>query len=87
MLYEEAGGVRREKPNSFEAGPDSAHGGEGFEGARGHACLSHHERGLRSDRATWKRQLKRASARVRWDPERDVHLQPLPYRARCDSAS
>ncbi|MER6075039.1 DUF4291 domain-containing protein [Streptomyces sp. NPDC001817] len=54
---------------------------EGFEWALEHACLSHYERGLHSDRATWKRQLKRASARVQWDPERDVHLQPLPYRA------
>ncbi|WP_405784492.1 DUF4291 domain-containing protein [Streptomyces sp. NBC_01378] len=54
---------------------------EGFEWALEHACLSHYERGLHADRATWKRQLKRASARVQWDPERDVHLQPLPYRA------
>ncbi|MFA3837849.1 DUF4291 domain-containing protein [Streptomyces aureus] len=54
---------------------------EGFEWALKHACLSYYERGLHSDRATWKRQLKGASARVQWDPERDVHLQPLPYRA------
>ncbi|MFG2662490.1 DUF4291 family protein, partial [Streptomyces sp. NPDC048425] len=54
---------------------------EGFECALEHACLSHDERGLHSERATWKRQLKRASARVPWDPERDVHLQPLPYGA------
>ncbi|MFD4398882.1 DUF4291 family protein [Kitasatospora sp. NPDC058478] len=30
---------------------------------------------------TWKRQLKRAPARVQWDPERDLHLQPLPHRS------
>jgi hypothetical protein len=54
---------------------------EGFEWALEHACLSHYERGLHSNRAAWKRQLKRASARVQWDPDRDVHLQPLPYRA------
>lgn len=54
---------------------------EGFEWALRHACLSHYERGLHPDRATWKRQLKRAPARVQWDPERDVRLQPLPSRA------
>ncbi|MGW0700089.1 DUF4291 domain-containing protein [Streptomyces sp. NPDC002867] len=54
---------------------------EGFEWALEHACLAHYEHGLHPDRATWKRQLKRAPARVQWDPERDLHLQPLPYRS------
>ncbi|MFJ8600850.1 DUF4291 domain-containing protein [Streptomyces shenzhenensis] len=54
---------------------------EGFEWALEHACLSHYEHGLHADRATWKRQLKRAPARVQWDPERDLHLQPLPHRS------
>ncbi|MDQ1006091.1 hypothetical protein QFZ82_000576 [Streptomyces sp. V4I23] len=54
---------------------------EGFEWALEHACLAHYEPGLHPDRATWKRQLKRAPARVQWDPERDLHLQPLPYRS------
>jgi hypothetical protein len=54
---------------------------EGFEWALKHACLSHYEHGLHADRATWKRQLKRAPARVQWDPERDLHLQPLPHRS------
>ncbi|MFD7948588.1 DUF4291 domain-containing protein [Streptomyces sp. NPDC059744] len=53
---------------------------QGFEWALRHACLSHYERGLHADRAAWKRQLKRAPARVQWDPERDLHMQPLPYR-------
>ncbi|WP_369261572.1 DUF4291 domain-containing protein [Streptomyces sp. R35] len=54
---------------------------EGFEWALRHACLSSHVRGVHPDRATWQRQLKRAPARVQWDPERDLHLQPLPYRS------
>ncbi|MGW2522346.1 DUF4291 domain-containing protein [Streptomyces sp. NPDC001617] len=54
---------------------------EGFEWALKHACLSHYEHGLHADRATWKRQLKRAPARVQWDPERDLHLQPLAHRS------
>ncbi|MFD4532132.1 DUF4291 domain-containing protein [Kitasatospora sp. NPDC058397] len=54
---------------------------EGFEWALANACLAHYEHGLHPDRATWKRQLKRAPARVQWDPERDLHLQPLPHRS------
>ncbi|MFE4409812.1 DUF4291 domain-containing protein [Streptomyces sp. NPDC056821] len=54
---------------------------DGFEWALRNACLSSYVRGLHSDRSTWQRQLKRAPARVQWDPERDLHLQPLPYRS------
>jgi len=54
---------------------------EGFEWALANACLAHYEHGLHPDRATWKRQLKRAPARVQWDPERDLHLQPLAHRS------
>ncbi|MFB7200281.1 DUF4291 domain-containing protein [Streptomyces sp. NPDC056240] len=54
---------------------------DGFEWALEHACLAHYEHGLHPDRATWKRQLKRAPARVQWDPERNLYLQPLPHRS------
>ncbi len=54
---------------------------DGFEWALRHACLSSYDRGVHPDRATWQRQLKRAPARVQWDPERDLHLHPLPYRS------
>ncbi|MBV2152498.1 DUF4291 domain-containing protein [Kitasatospora sp. SUK 42] len=54
---------------------------EGFEWALEHACLTHYEHGIHEDRASWRRQLKRAPARVQWDPERDLHLQPLPHRS------
>ncbi|WKX74244.1 DUF4291 domain-containing protein [Streptomyces sp. XD-27] len=53
----------------------------GFEWALRHACLSHYERGLHTDRSAWKRQLRQAPARVQWDPERDLRLRPLPYRS------
>ncbi|MER5668786.1 DUF4291 family protein, partial [Streptomyces mirabilis] len=46
-----------------------------------HACLSSYVRGLHPDRSTWQGQLKRAPARVQWDPERDLHLRPLTYRS------
>ncbi|MCT9080220.1 DUF4291 domain-containing protein [Streptomyces fulvoviolaceus] len=54
---------------------------DGFEWALRHACLSSYVRGVHPDRASWQRQLKRAPARVQWDPERDLRLQPLPYRS------
>lgn len=53
----------------------------GFEWALGNACLSSYVTGLHPDRTSWQRQLKRAPARVQWDPERDLRLQPLPYRS------
>ncbi|MBW8701234.1 hypothetical protein MBT84_16645 [Streptomyces sp. MBT84] len=54
---------------------------DGFDWALRHACLSRYVRGVHPDRAAWQRQLKRAPTRVQWDPERDLRLQPLPYRS------
>ncbi|MET8945962.1 DUF4291 domain-containing protein [Streptomyces sp. NPDC004542] len=54
---------------------------EGFEWALRHACLSHYVPELHGDQAEWKRRLRRAPARVQWDPERDLHLRPLPHRS------
>ncbi|BAC71019.1 hypothetical protein AQJ43_02560 [Streptomyces avermitilis] len=54
---------------------------DGFEWALRHACLSSYVRGVHPDRATWQRQLKHAPTRIQWDPERDLHLQALPYRS------
>ncbi|MER6271564.1 DUF4291 domain-containing protein [Streptomyces sp900105755] len=54
---------------------------DGFDWALRNACLSSYARGVHADRAAWQRQLKRAPARVQWDPERDLHLQPRPYRS------
>lgn len=54
---------------------------DGFEWALRHACLSSYVRGVHPDRATWQRQLRRSPTRVQWDPERNLHLQPLPYRS------
>ncbi|MGW3055452.1 DUF4291 domain-containing protein [Streptomyces goshikiensis] len=54
---------------------------EGFDHALRRACLSHYEPGTHADRASWQRALRGAPARVQWDPERDLHLNPLPYRS------
>ncbi|MEV5158372.1 MULTISPECIES: DUF4291 domain-containing protein [unclassified Streptomyces] len=54
---------------------------EGFAWALEGAELSHYVRGVHPDRATWQRDLRRSPTRVQWDPERDLHLNPLPYRS------
>ncbi|WP_338699934.1 DUF4291 domain-containing protein [Streptomyces sp. Q6] len=54
---------------------------DGFEWALRHACLSSCTRGVHTDQASWKRELRQAPARVQWDPERDLRLRPLPYRS------
>lgn len=46
---------------------DGGTSGDPF-GRNEHACLSHYERGLHADRAAWKRQSKRAPARVQGAP-------------------
>jgi hypothetical protein len=53
----------------------------GFEWALAHACLSHYDRDVHVDRASWSRQLKVSPVRVQWDPERSLQLQALPYRS------
>jgi hypothetical protein len=52
----------------------------GFDWAVANAALSSYEPGVHADRQAWKASL-RSPARVQWDPERDVRLQPLAYRA------
>ncbi|WP_327356883.1 DUF4291 domain-containing protein [Streptomyces sp. NBC_01304] len=54
---------------------------EGFDWALRNSCLSHYVRGLHPDQASWKRELRRSPARVQWDPERDLHLNPLGHRS------
>ncbi|EGX59256.1 hypothetical protein SZN_13676 [Streptomyces zinciresistens K42] len=54
---------------------------DGFEWALRRACLSHYAEVLHADRGTWRDQVREAPARVQWDPERDLRLQPLPHRS------
>ncbi|MFC8850425.1 MULTISPECIES: DUF4291 domain-containing protein [unclassified Micromonospora] len=54
---------------------------EGFEWALARACLSHYDRDVHGDRATWSRLLKTSPVRVQWDPERSLRLNALPYRS------
>jgi hypothetical protein len=53
----------------------------GFEWALANACLSHYDRDVHVDTATWSRQLTVSPVRVQWDPERSLQLRALPYRS------
>jgi Domain of unknown function (DUF4291) len=52
---------------------------EGFEWALAHSCPSHPEPSM--SHQDWINLKNASPVRVQWDPERDLHLQPLSYRA------
>ena len=52
---------------------------DGFDWALANSALSSYEPGVHADRDAWKESL-RAPVRIQWDPERDLHLRPLPQR-------
>ncbi|WP_438941342.1 DUF4291 domain-containing protein [Micromonospora craterilacus] len=53
---------------------------DGFAWALANSAASSYDPDVHATRDEWKRSL-RAPVRVQWDPERDLHLRPLPYRA------
>ncbi len=53
---------------------------EGFEWALEHSLLSHDAKNY-TNKEEWLRIKKATPVRIQWDPERDVHLQPLEHRA------
>lgn len=53
---------------------------EGFEWALAHSAFAHFDPDLHADQAAWRASLA-APVRVQWDPERDLHLRPLPHRS------
>ena len=52
---------------------------DGFEWALAHSCPSHPPAGMSPD--DYAALKLRCPVRVQWDPERDLHLQPLAQRA------
>jgi Domain of unknown function (DUF4291) len=54
---------------------------KGFEWALQNASLSHFDNSIHSSYYNWKEELKKSPARIQWDPEKDILLQPLPYRS------
>lgn len=53
----------------------------GFEWALQHACLSHFDAAFYASYDDWKTKLYNTPVRIQWDPEKDLFLQPLPYRS------
>lgn len=53
---------------------------EGFEWALEHSLLSHEAKNYK-DKEEWLKIKKATPIRIQWDPERDLHLQPLEHRA------
>ncbi|GAB3140395.1 DUF4291 domain-containing protein [Micromonospora sonneratiae] len=53
----------------------------GFEWALTRSALSHFEPKVHASREAWRQLLREAPVRIQWDPERDLHFAPLPYRA------
>ena len=53
----------------------------GFEKALSLACLSHFDPDVYPDHATWEARKRTSPVRVQWDPERNLALEPLPWRS------
>jgi len=51
----------------------------GFEWALEHSCSSHAEPSMNKEE--WARLRDTAPVRIQWDPERNLLLEPLPYRS------
>jgi hypothetical protein len=54
---------------------------EGLEWALSHSALSHYEPGTYASQQQWAEQKLASPARIQWDPERSLLLQPLPWRS------
>lgn len=54
---------------------------EGFEWALQNSCLSHFDPEVHESHDAWRDQLQNAPVRIQWDPERDLHMNKLDYRA------
>lgn len=52
---------------------------DGFEWALEHSCLSHKPKQM--DEEHWRKLKLARPVRIQWDPERDIHLNPLSHRA------
>lgn len=54
---------------------------EGLEWALQNSCLSHFDKNIYSSIEEWKVTKENSPVRIQWDPERNLHLNPLGYRA------
>ncbi|RAJ02259.1 uncharacterized protein DUF4291 [Chitinophaga skermanii] len=53
----------------------------GFEEALSMATLATFNTFIYTTKEDWQSQLQSTPVRVQWDPEKDLHLNPLPYRS------
>lgn len=53
----------------------------GFDWALKNSCLSHFENNIHKSHEDWREMLTKSPVRIQWDPEKDIFLQPLPYRS------
>ncbi|KJK55448.1 DUF4291 domain-containing protein [Saccharothrix sp. ST-888] len=54
---------------------------DGFEWALANSALSSYDSRVHRSRDQWRREVRRNPVRVQWDPERNLGLQPLPWRS------
>lgn len=54
---------------------------DGFEDALSQASLSHFDPRVYPDHTSWEERKRASSVRVQWDPERNLALEPLPWRS------
>ena len=76
MMYRAGWGLKDKGQNRILAIDLSL---EGFGWALSHSCSSH--RDLTLSKEEWSRFKAQHPVRIQWDPERDLQLQPLPYRS------
>jgi Domain of unknown function (DUF4291) len=53
---------------------------EGFEWALAHSAIAHYDATLHADHESWRASLVEP-VRIQWDPERDLHFNPLDHRS------
>lgn len=54
---------------------------EGLQWALDNSCISHFDPDVHLSKEDWEQKVKTAPVRIQWDPERDIHLEKLPYRS------
>lgn len=54
---------------------------DGLTWALENSCLAKYYPHLHTSSSDWQQALKRSPVRIQWDPEKDIRLQPLPYRS------
>jgi hypothetical protein len=77
MMYR-SGWAAKENQNRILA-IDITH--QGLLWALEHSCLSHFDSSTHADYEEWKKLKNTSPVVIQWDPERDIHLNKLEYRA------